>query len=276
MPTPLLAPVAEPARPLDPIEALLAARGFDSRKNDRIGQTMESAEERARRAAQTIRKNFVSLTPYKLTDGYAKNRATQTIGTPYARTALARDDDGMAAAPTREALEAWTALDEPAGRADFVPLAFNVRSASFPQLFSGLTSTGRPVLSGPPADAHRPAKIRSLPMLASLSTTPDTASLLAEARRWVDSRIIKGHESLAAFGIGGARGRSGAGQAASDDTEGLLGGREGLMEVRERVEELLGAYEEGLPGGQAIDPEDDQMGTDEEYEAEGSDWELDG
>ena len=34
-----------------------------------------------------------------------------------------------------------------------------------------------------------------------------------------------------------------AGQAANDESEGPLGGRDGLIEIRERLEELLGAYE---------------------------------
>jgi hypothetical protein len=113
-------------------------------------------------------------------------------------------------------------------------------------------------------------------MLSSLVTSPQSAHLLSDARKWIEDVLIKGHAPLATYGIGGSRGRSGAGQAASDETEGFLGGREGLVEIRERLEELLGAYEEGLNRSASIGDEE-QIGTDEEFggeDGDDSDWDM--
>ncbi|PWN33589.1 uncharacterized protein FA14DRAFT_161364 [Meira miltonrushii] len=273
IPTPLLAPYAVVDRPLDPIEALLAARGYDPRKQDRKNSNRMTDTERAKIAAEAIQKSYISFAPgQNAHDGKDK---------PYAQFTTARDDR-MAETPTKAALEAWSALDEPAGGSCFVPAAFNVRWSSFPQMFRGLTSNGRPL---PPThkdtneseeQKKRRTKVQSVPMLASLSTTPESAHLIADARQFIDSTLIKGHEPLTAYGIGGSRGRSGAGQAASEETEGFLGGRDGLMEVRERLEELLGAYEEGLAGGRIMSTEEeDAIGTDEEYEDDHEEeWDL--
>lgn len=274
IPTPLLAPYAEVDRPLDPIEALLAARGYDPRKQDRKNANRMTDTDRAKVAAEAIQKSYVSFAPGQhLHDGRDK---------PYAQFTTARDDDRMAETPTKAALEAWSALDEPAGGSCFVPAAFNVRWSSFPQMFRGLTTNGRPL---PPThkdtneseeQKKKRTKVQSVPMLASLTTTPETAHSLADARQFIDSTLIKGHEPLTAYGIGGSRGRSGAGQAASEETEGFLGGRDGLMEVRERLEELLGAYEEGLVGGRLRSTEEENaIGTDEEYEDDHEEeWDL--
>ncbi|MCO5549618.1 hypothetical protein L7F22_003091 [Adiantum nelumboides] len=274
IPTPLLAPYAEVNRPLDPIEALLAARGYDPRKQDRKNASRMTDTERAKVAAEAIQKSYLSFAPGK-SSHIGKDK-------PYAQFTTARDDDRMAETPTKAALEAWSTLDEPAGGNCFVPAALNVRWSSFPQMFRGLTTNGRPL---PPAhkdtneseeQKKKRTKVQNVPMLASLSTTPESAHLLADARQFIDSTLIKGHEPLNAYGIGGSRGRSGAGQAANEETEGFLGGRDGLMEVRERLEELLGAYEEGLLAGRIKSTEEeDAIGTDEEYEDDHEEeWDL--
>lgn len=277
IPTPLLAPFVEVERPLDPIEALLAARGYDPRKQDRKNLARMTDTERSQIAAEAIKKSYLSFAP--------ECKSYDEKGVSFAQFTTARDDDRMADIPTKAALEAWSAIDEPAGGNCFVPAAFNVRWSSFPQLFRNITSNGRPLLPshkeskeqiGTRNEKKKSTKVQSIPMLASLSTTPETAHLLADARLFIDSTLIKGHDSLNAFGIGGSRGRSGAGQAASEETEGFLGGRDGLMEVRERLEELLGAYEEGLEAGRIKSTEEqDAIGTDEEYEDDREEeWDL--
>ena len=55
--------------------------------------------------------------------------------------------------------------------------------------------------------------------------------------------------------------------AATDARMRCVGGRDGLRETRERLEDLLGAYEEGEGSSDVED-----VGTDEEYEVE--EWDL--
>lgn len=275
MPTPLLAPIKEADMPLDPIEALLAARGYDPRKHSRSNGQQDTAEQRAKVAAREISRHFSYLTPYRLQSSPSTGKVR--LEKPFAQVTTARDSDKLAAQPTRDAMDVWSKLDEPVGRSTFVPLAFNVRSATFPNIFRRLTHEGRPRPRTSPGSRSIRSRVNAIPVLSSLSTSPDTARLLSDARKWIDEVLIKGHAPLAAFGIGGSRGRSGAGQAASDETEGFLGGREGLVEIREALEELLGSYEEGLVGSLSDDDkEDGQVGTDEEFAdyQSGSDWDL--
>lgn len=275
MPMPLLAPVKEAARLLDPIEALLASRGYGPRKNERAGEApQESADERARRAASIIEKHHLSLSQLSPdANNAASKRVRPRSIKPFAREAVARDGDPLAAAPTSDALEAWNDLDEPAGRSDFYSVPFNVRSTAYPQLFRGLTSNGRLGMEEEAGGRRtRRSRVETMPMMASLSTTPTTAQLLDDARKWLDTRVIRGHAPMHLYGLGGARGRSGAGQAANDDTEGPLGGRDGMHEVRERLEELLGAYDDDAADVAGVD---DNVGTDEEVAAaDDSDWDL--
>lgn len=90
----------------------------------------------------------------------------------------------------------------------------------------------------------------SISVLASLRTTPGTSRLLREARAALTA-AIDGHAHLQAYGIA---------------AQGSVGGRDGLRETRERLEDLLGAYEEGEQ------EEVEDVGTDEEYEVE--EWDL--
>lgn len=256
MPTPALAPfAAQPMSKMDPIEALLASRGYGSnRGNRRDERTFETPQEIAAKAAQQIQRHFLHLSlPASTSDSIN-----------FAENVVARDDDKLAETPTREGMQAWSRLDEPMGQSTFVALPYRIQQASFPQLFSHLTSTGRRL---PEAFTGRP-KVASVPMLSSLFTSPRTAASLKDAQRYVDAKVIKGHDSLASFGLGGARGIS-AGQAASDDSEGPLGGRDGMIEIRERLEELLGAYEVG------DEDDDEELGTDEEYPVQAEEWALD-
>lgn len=258
IPTPLLAPTATRAAAMDPIEALLASRGYGSRGRGRNERNHDTPQERAVKAASQLQKHFISYsTPVQSVS--AKNN--------FAENVVARDNDELAEAPTREALDAWSHLQEPIGQSTFVGLPFNIHSSSFPQIFRNLTSTGRPMPEG--YSDMRP-RVQTIPMLSSLSTSSSTAVMLRHARRYLDQRVIKGHEALQSFGLGGARGAS-AGQAADEESEGPLGGRDGLIEIRERLEELLGAYE----GDDGDKSEDERLDTDEEYDGFVEEWVLD-
>jgi hypothetical protein len=255
IPTPLLAPSSKVAT-MDPIEALLASRGYGSRENGRDRRNFETPRERAVKAAGQLQKHFIN---------YSSPNQSTSVGSNFAENIVARDDDRLAVTPTREALEAWSRLQEPVGQSTFVGVPFNVETAGYPQLFRNLTSTGRPMPEG--YSDVRP-RVQSIPMLSSLSTSPATADILQQARKYLDKRVIKGHEPLQSFGLGGARGIS-AGQAANEESEGPLGGRDGMIEIKERLEELLGAYE----GGDAS--EDEKLDTDEEYDDQVEEWVLD-
>jgi hypothetical protein len=257
-PTPLLAPTATKGAAMDPIEALLASRGYGSRERARNERDFETPQERAIKAAKQIQKHFINYSSPAKSNGVKHN---------FAEYVVARDNDALAASPTREALEVWSHLQEPVGQTTFAGIPFNIQSASFPQMFRNLTSTGRPV---PEDYSDMRPRVQSIPMLSSLSTASSTAAILQQARRYLDKRVIKGHEALQSFGLGGARGAS-AGQAANDESEGPLGGRDGLIEIRERLEELLGAYE----GDDGDKSEDERLDTDEEYDDQVEEWVLD-
>lgn len=258
MPIPLLAPLATKKAPLDPIEALLASRGYGSRNRGRDERNFETPEERAEKAAHQLSKHYISFSGDK--------RESSDQVKMFAQSVVARDSDKLARGPTMEAMEAWNKLQEPVGQSTFVPLSYNIQSASFPQIFRKLTSNGRPM----PDDVKYRPRVQTLPMISSLITTPDTAHTIRHAYKYLVNNVIKGHEPLQSFGLGGGRGIS-AGQAASEESEGPLGGRDGLMEIRERLEELLGAYE----GDDKVNDESDQeMGTDEEYEDEIDEWDM--
>lgn len=253
---------------MDPVEALLASRGYASKPSNR-GSAQLSPRDIAERGAQQIRQHNVSFS----LEG--KPGKTSLVA-DFANHAIARDVDKLAEAPTREALEAYLSngqdIDEPLTRAAFVPLTYNVRSAAFPQIFGkNLTNRGRMISSS--QEGARRRRIEDVPVTTTLRTTPCTSDTIRSAKVFVDQTLIRGHAPLSAYGIGGMRG-SAAGQAASEESEGLLGGRDGLMEIREKLEELLGAYEEESGVGP---PEEDDMGTDEDYVQQEDDddiWDL--
>ncbi len=95
--------------------------------------------------------------------------------------------------------------------------------------------------------------------------------MLKRAKATVTAALAS-HAPLSTFGLGsGSYAGGGAGAAASEDSEGVIGGRDGLKEVRERLEDLLSAYEAGLDEDE--EEEDDGRGTDEEWQ-EDEEWDL--
>lgn len=66
-----------------------------------------------------------------------------------------------------------------------------------------------------------------------------------------------------------------SGQAANDEIEGVIGGRDGIKELLERAEEMRAAYDDGAD---AENDDEDGRGTDEEWgdeEQAGGDDDLD-
>lgn len=151
----------------------------------------------------------------------------------------------------------------------FAPLAYPVPS-SHPQFFNGLTSTGRALPDD--LDKSTRSKVGSLPLLSSLRTTPSTSTLLRSTRSLL-SAALSGHAPLSAYGLGSSS-SSAAGAAANDVSEGAVGGRDGLREIRERLEDCLSAYMVGYGEGSGEEEEDDGRGTDEEWDEEGEEWDL--
>ena len=158
--------------------------------------------------------------------------------THYASHAVARDGSALAREPTLAALDARSGNDPPHSTRKFAQLAFNVES-SFPQIFHGLTRDGR-------AMNKYGSEVKSLPMCSSLSTSSVIRATLEGARRLV-ADVLASHAPMSLYGV----------------HDGIVGGRDGLAEVRERLEYLCDAY-----GGV---PDDAEPGTDEEWESDGYD-----
>lgn len=136
----------------------------------------------------------------------------------------------------------------------YTPLAFPLQSA-YPTFFANLTRDGRPL----PAETETQTQPTSLPVVASLRTSPDTVGLLRDARALV-RHVLTRREPLEAFGLA-----SGA-RTALDDSDGVVGGLDGLRELRETIESAYAAYgaEEDTPG---------EPGTDEEWEEDDA-WDI--
>ena len=135
-------------------------------------------------------------------------------------------------------------------------LAYPLQSA-YPSIFRNLTRDGRPLTSE--HEVH--TKPSAMPAMASLRTTPDTLSLLRDARALV-THVVSRREPLEAYGVA-----SGA-RTLLDETEGAVGGLDGLRELRETLEGACAAYgaEEEAEG---------EPGTDEEWGQDDDDgWDI--
>ncbi|WFD30832.1 mtDNA inheritance, partitioning of the mitochondrial organelle [Malassezia sp. CBS 17886] len=182
--------------------------------------------------------------------GGARASRDTTRPPPYAEAAVARDSNAPAAADTAAALTAWNAA--PA----------SLTKTAYPSIFYGLTPRGRPQSAPSASMPAVPTAVRELPTTASLYTTPDTHTIVRAARNFVQ-RVLNGHEPLALYGVGA----SGAGGcAASAETEGYVGGRDGLREIRERLEGWCSAYAGGVVSDEEGPGTDEEWGDMEEWE----------
>ncbi|KAK0531633.1 mtDNA inheritance, partitioning of the mitochondrial organelle [Tilletia horrida] len=282
IPTPLLAQIqSEVVKEFDPIEAMLAARGYLATKKDKspADRTQHWTPEFGRKEVEASWIDFTPVPPPPLQVAGNKKRTaapaparTKARARPYAQSITARDADAGARIPTTSVMEAWSGIPSPLGTTHFVPLAYNVPRTTHPQFFTDLTSAGRALPDPSPATTSK--RVRTLPLASGLSTGSNTAALLHSHRRFVQE-AIRGHLPLRAYGIGAAGAASGSGAASSEESEGVVGGRDGLKEVLERLEELLQAYDEDGAGADE-EGEDEGRGTDEEWEEQGGEeWELD-
>lgn len=290
LPTPILAPTAVSV-PSDPIDILLSARGYHLQpvfRSQRVGPRESfSCIGAANIARAWISFSESSIVPQNLQLG-CTFRSKHKVKTskradepkPFALSAVARDSGGEAAAMiTKNSVEEFIhgtktdgsnptspmGLPEPLGRAFFAPLSFPVTSA-FPRIWKGLSGQGRPSLST--SNSVTAGCPRSLPLISALSTTPASISHIIYAHRVLERALIS-HLPLAAWGLGGMANTS-AGAAANEESEGRIGGRDGLKELKEKIEELRSAYStDDAAGGQYGENEESGPGTDEEWEGEG-------
>ncbi|KAE8215060.1 hypothetical protein CF327_g1595 [Tilletia walkeri] len=264
LPTPLLAEIQSESivKEFDPIEAMLAARGLlaKSSSEKKKGRNEPWTPEFGRREVEA---SWIDFLPARQGGGQ------QIRAKSFAQSITARDADPGAKIPTRSVMEAWSGLPAPLGTTHFVPLAYNVLP-SHPQFFNGLTNTGRALPD--PSLASTDKRVRTLPLVSSLSTGPQTAAVLHSHRRFIQD-VLRGHVPLQAYGIG-ASGGGAPGAASSEDSEGVVGGRDGLKEVLERLEEMLQGYEEEGADDDEDEDEGDGRGTDEEWEETGEEWDI--
>lgn len=143
--------------------------------------------------------------------------------------------------------------------------------ATNPAMYQDLTSNGRPWPRSSSSQASSTTRPKSLPLLSTLSTTPDSYTHIKNAMETL-SLALKSHTHLSSFGLVGSSsaprnarigGGVSAGQAANDEIEGIVGGRDGIKELLERVEEVRSAYEDGQDADD--DDQDNGRGTDEEW-----------
>lgn len=231
------------------IEHMFAMRGLSTRTRP---AEADARKTQATNAAQALRHAW-----HDVSCGYGAAfgaEPAQAALKPYAEHTLARDAQGAAEAATTDALDTWSSISAPFSSQIFAPLAYPITSA-YPRIFRHVTRDGRPL-----HDAH--ATPSSVPIVASLRTSESTLPMLLAAREFVVG-VLAGHEPLAAYGIGSAP--ASAGRAATDESEGCVGGRDGLIDVRETLEQLCDAY-----GGVIND--DAEPGTDEEWADDA--WDL--
>lgn len=126
LPTPLLAPLSSGrSGPIDPIDALLASRGYGARERPRDGPPEDTPEIRAQKAAMSLGEawhDFSEAPRGKSQSKTGQGRAGAGAGagagrkkTPFAQSVVARDADVGAEMPTQQAVEVWGGLQEPLG-----------------------------------------------------------------------------------------------------------------------------------------------------------------
>ncbi|KAN0065448.1 mtDNA inheritance, partitioning of the mitochondrial organelle [Thecaphora frezii] len=255
-----------PSAPLDPIEALLASRGYGSHdRNGASRHAVESAAQRSKRGAKLMQESWLDLSLDPETRIEKRKHILEAIRRPYAASFVARDEETDYVRSTLGALDRFVELKEPLGSGIYAPLSYALPS-SYPKLFTSVCATGRPIPNASNTHGLRP---RSIPVLSGLVTSSATVNALRHAKQTVQE-AIESHLPLAAYGLGSSAAATGAGAAANEENEGVVGGRDGLKEVRERAEDLLSAYD-----GEGEDEVD--VGTDEEFETvvrEDLEWDL--
>ncbi|PWN26141.1 hypothetical protein BDZ90DRAFT_233288 [Jaminaea rosea] len=283
---------------VDPIDALLASRGYTpagtSMSNRSGGGGRRHPEQEAinarraalREGAERIDARwrcFSEARPYESKGTAASTQSSSSTSPPWSSSTkpfamhaisrlgpskpfLGRDRSFAPAPPSRtDIVQHWLHPDEeernPSPNTPGPQL-----SAPWARLLS--TPLAQPTHAAMPRTLREGSSSSSTagpaPLSALYCSPRPTLSHLSHARKTLLA-AVRGHSSLAAWGVG---------EGAS---EGRVGGRDGLKDLLERVEELRGGYEDG---GAADEDEEDEGGkdTDEDWEdgagedEDGLDW----
>ncbi|WFD43365.1 mtDNA inheritance, partitioning of the mitochondrial organelle [Malassezia psittaci] len=235
-PTPLLAEIRAEKQSADAlIEAMFAAKNIPMHTHEpKPSLDSEKIQQLWRDVSTSYADGFLDV----IDDVRVEQQKSTSRSLPYAEVLTARDADPYAEIPTLAAIQKWNPAQEPF-------------------FHNGLTSDGRPL----PIGAQAPPKVKSMPVVASMQTTPDTLSILRDAKVLVNY-VLSRREPLEAYGV------SSAGRSPLNDSEGAVGGLDGLREIRETLESACAAY--GMEEGTAEEP-----GTDEEWQNDDDDqWDI--
>ncbi|PWY99132.1 tubulin nucleotide-binding domain-like protein [Testicularia cyperi] len=260
----------------DPVDAVLASYGYGSRDTRfrQRGEPVESAADLAARGNKFLLSTWLDLSlPSSLpaqsnkngnSDEKLRKKLLYQLQNPFATHVVLRNSNLEQLRLGLGMLDKFLKIKEPFGQGVYVPLSYNVPT-SYPNYFSGLDASGRAI----PPKLHmtnQTPRPKSLPVVSALSTTPSTVYLLREARETL-KEAIQGHRPLQAWGL----------------TTSSAEDRDMLKDHREEIENLIDAYTVDNPyeiGGEgALQNEEDQMGTDEEYDIDQKpgddlDWDL--
>ncbi|WFC99277.1 mtDNA inheritance, partitioning of the mitochondrial organelle [Malassezia yamatoensis] len=253
-PTPLLAEIRAEKQSADAlIEAMFAAKNIPMHTHDsKPFIESDKIQQLWRDVSTSYADGFLDV----IDDVHVGQPQPTSRSLPYAEALTARDADPFAEIPTLAAIQKWNPAQEPLFHKTFTRLAFPLQSA-YPSYFTGLTSDGRPL----PIGAQAPPKVKSIPVVASMKTTPDTLAILRDAKALVN-HVVSRREPLEAYGV------SSAGRSPLNDSEGAVGGLDGLREIRETLESACAAY--GMEEDTAEEP-----GTDEEWQNDDDDrWDI--
>lgn len=251
---------------IDPIDALLAFRGYGPASAN-AGRRRHPEQEaiNARRTALREGSDGIDAAWHCFSDARADSAATKssssstspwTSAKPFALSAVSRLGKTAASSSSK-------AYGQPPSRTDIVqhwlhPDEEQRGEAVAPSAGPQLQEPWGRLLTTPltqPSHAATPSRLRqqpAAPLSALYCSSQPTLRHLSQARRTLLG-AVRGHAPLGTWGVG-----EGA-------TEGRVGGRDGLKELLERVEELRGGYEDGGEGGDE-DEENGGKGTDEEWE----------
>lgn len=291
--------------PMDPIDALLASRGYGPKPSRGERGRIETSAEKAKRGAAKIKEHWLDLSNLRLSsirtssrkapgsmqveskggvpNLYQTGKELQDMQDyeklkddrmkPFSQVVMIRGIDEESDQSKQEimnSVEEWNQCDGPTGGSHHTSLPLNIPS-SHPQFFSNLSSNGVELSS---TSTSNP-KVRSVPLVSSLNISSTLHSQISSSKKFL-TKVIEGHEPLYNYGIGV---RGSVGVASSDENDGNVGGRDGLKEIRERLEDLSSNYEmEGFENEDDDDERADGKGKDEDEEwqekNDEEDWDL--
>ncbi|PWN41155.1 hypothetical protein IE81DRAFT_186617 [Ceraceosorus guamensis] len=261
MPLASLASTLSPSsQAIDPIDALLASRGYGPGRGNAPQLT---AEQKTSRKLAELRQARVDLSgsieslagvSAKKSNPATETRSDKAFASATTARGLATSCSEEEASTFSDAVNKLVGCEEPWSHLTTSTLAYNEVRRSYPALRR----------LAEPRSASQPKQMQDVrtshSVLSTLRTSPRAATHLRRSLSTVQEALT-GHLPLESWGLDS--GRLGSGRET-----GCVGGKEGLGEVKERLYELLGAYEE------EEFENDDLVGTDEERadEKDELDW----